>query len=96
MTGQDDPLTEDSITEIDFGTEIDLHHFHPDDTAAAVEEFLRQAVDKGYDRVRIVHGKGMSKKKKWVYSILKEHSRVALFRDDGPNWGATVVYLDKK
>ena len=89
----DDIKTPEYIVEIDFGTEIDLHHIHFRDTGVAVKEFLRQAVEKRYRQVRIVHGKGRSKRKEWVYGILKKHPHVALFKDDGPNWGATIVVL---
>ena len=80
---------------IDFGSEVDLHHFHPRDTEIVVTEFLRQAVEKGYEKVRIVHGKGRSQKKKHVYKILENHPLVAGFGDEGANWGATLVSLEK-
>ena len=78
---------------MEFGKEVDLHHFHPRDTKAVVEEFLRQAVEKGYVRVRIVHGKGRSQKKSQVYAILQGHRQVKTYHDEGANWGATVVFL---
>ena len=81
------------VKTMNFGTEVDLHHFHPKDTRVVVEEFLRQARDAGYERVRIVHGKGRSQKKLQVHAILEAHEEVISFRDDGPNWGATLVFL---
>ncbi len=78
---------------IDFGHEVDLHHFHPKDTKRVIAEFLRQALEKGLSPVRIVHGKGKSVKKKWVYKLLDEHPDVLSYKDQGSNWGATMVEL---
>ncbi len=51
------------------------------------------AVEKKYPTVRIIHGKGKSRKKQQIHAILKEHPRVIVFHDDSHNWGATVVTL---
>lgn len=79
--------------EIDPGEELDLHHFIPDDTEKLVNEYLLYALGKGYGRVRIVHGKGKSKIKLRVCSVLEKHPSVVSFHDDSYNWGATVAYL---
>lgn len=100
MTADNDPEEtiheqgDDEVTEIIFGDEIDLHHFHFKDTGAAVGEFLNQAMAAGLERIRIVHGKGMSKKKEWVYGILDKDPRVKSYINDGSNWGATIVFLN--
>jgi DNA-nicking Smr family endonuclease len=78
---------------IDFGQDVDLHHFHPRDTRAVLDEFFRQAREKGYRRLRIVHGKGRSAKKREVLKYLEELDDVEQFGNDGTNWGATVVLL---
>ncbi len=77
----------------DTGDEIDLHHFHPADTKKVVEFYLAIAIEKRYSKVRIIHGKGKSKKKKEVHDILRTHPGVASFNDDSWNWGSTVVHL---
>jgi len=79
--------------QIDPGEELDLHHFSPADTESLVNEFLRIAVERGYRRVRIVHGKGRSRVKERVYAVLEEHPVVDSFHDDSFNWGATVVEI---
>ncbi len=79
---------------IDFGSEVDLHHFHPRDTGKIIDEFFSQAEEKGISRLRIIHGKGRSQKKIKVYSILEKHPKVVSFRDDGSNWGATIVIMN--
>ncbi len=78
---------------IDFGVECDLHFFGPGETAAVIHEFIRQAVKKGIPRLRLVHGKGKSAKKREACEILESHPDVAGFRDDGPNWGATIITI---
>lgn len=75
------------------GDEIDLHHFHPADTKKVVEHYLDKSVEKKFSKVRIIHGKGKSVKKKEIYKILEEHPRVISFSDDSWNWGATVIHL---
>ena len=80
-------------SEIDFGYECDLHFFEPRETAAVVEEFIRQAAAKGLKKIRLVHGKGTSAKKREVYEILERHRLVVGFCNDGPNWGATIITL---
>lgn len=81
--------------EIDFGNECDLHHFHPKDTKAVILAFISQARVKGLDRLRLVHGKGKSVKKRIALSILENHPDVSDFVDEGSNWGATIIFLDK-
>jgi len=53
-------------------------------------------VKKGLTRVTIIHGKGRSVKKREVLRILEKDPRVLSFRDEGYNWGATKVILEKK
>ncbi|OHD70151.1 MAG: hypothetical protein A2W19_05015 [Spirochaetes bacterium RBG_16_49_21] len=79
---------------IDFGFECDLHFFDPSETAEVVDEFIRQAVRKGMPEIRLVHGKGKSAKKRQVYDILSKHPDVLHYKNDGPNWGATIITLN--
>jgi predicted adenine nucleotide alpha hydrolase (AANH) superfamily ATPase len=83
----------DEIPFPETGDEIDLHHFHPADTERVVKFYLGKSIEKKLKKVRIIHGKGRSKKKKEIYDILKNHPSVISFNDDSWNWGATVVYL---
>ena len=78
---------------IDFGYECDLHFFEPRETAAVLGEFIRQAVENGRSRIRLVHGKGRSAKKREAHDILRAHPDVAGFGDDGANWGATIITI---
>jgi dsDNA-specific endonuclease/ATPase MutS2 len=71
---------------------IDLHTFQPSEVADLVEEYLFQAVRKGFGRVRIIHGRGIGVQREIVHSILKKHDRVLSF-SDVPDRGATLVIL---
>lgn len=73
---------------------IDLHTFLPQETAELVEEYLYQALQKGYREVRIIHGRGAGVQRKIVQSILKKHASVVAFRD-AVDRGSTVVVLKK-
>jgi hypothetical protein len=71
---------------------IDLHPFHARDVAAVVEEYLYQAVRKGFREVRIIHGRGIGVQREIVRSILGKHPSVADFRDM-PDRGSTLATL---
>lgn len=71
---------------------IDLHTFQPGEIADLVEEYLYQAVSKGYREVRIIHGRGIGVQRRIVHSILERHKQVVGFRDEMDH-GSTVVFL---
>ena len=71
---------------------IDLHSFLPREIADLVEEYLYQAVLKGYREVRIIHGRGIGVQRHIVHSVLQKHSSVVAYRDEMDH-GSTVVSL---
>ena len=71
---------------------IDLHSFRPEEVGDLVEEYLYQALLKGYREVRIIHGRGKGVQRAIVHSILQRHPQVISFRD-ASDLGATVVRL---
>ena len=71
---------------------IDLHSFLPQEVGSVVEEYLYQALLKGYREVRIIHGRGVGVQRAIVHSILKKHPKVVSFRDEA-DLGSTVVQL---
>ena len=71
---------------------IDLHSFLPREIADLVEEYLYQAVLKGYREVRIIHGRGIGVQRRMVHSVLQKHSSVVAYRDEMDH-GSTVVTL---
>jgi DNA-nicking Smr family endonuclease len=71
---------------------IDLHAFNPREIEIVVDEYLFQAVAKGFREVRIIHGRGIGVQREIVRSILSKHPNVASFHDV-PNRGSTIVVL---
>lgn len=71
---------------------IDLHAFAPAEVASVVEEYLREAVLRGFRHVRIVHGKGIGVQREIVRTILRDHPHVLAFADL-PGRGATTAEL---
>ena len=73
---------------------IDLHSFLPREIPGLIEEYLFQAMAKGYSEVRIIHGRGIGVQRNIVHSILKKHLSVVSFHD-APDLGSTIVTLLK-
>ena len=71
---------------------IDLHTFQPREIEIVVEEYLFQAIQRGFREVRIIHGRGVGVQREIVQSILKKHPDVISFRD-APDRGSTYVLL---
>ena len=74
---------------------IDLHTFQPKEVRAVVEEYLFQAVRKGFGEVRIIHGRGIGVQREMVRSALGRHPEVVEFWDM-PDRGSTAVRLRQK
>jgi len=75
---------------------LDLHAFAPKDVRPVVEEYLREAVARGFREVRLIHGRGIGVQRASVQSLLAGHPLVLRFLDAPPErggWGATVVVL---
>ena len=75
---------------------FDLHSIPPRDVQRVVVEYLAQAHQSGFTRVRIIHGKGVGVQRETVRSVLAATPFVRHFEDAPPEaggWGATVVYL---
>ena len=71
---------------------IDLHTFQPKEIHIVVEEYLYQAVQKGFREVRIIHGRGIGVQRQIVHSLLSKHPDVISFRDESDR-GSTLVVL---
>ena len=71
---------------------MDLHTFQPREIQIVVEEYLYQAVQRGFREVRIIHGRGIGVQREIVHSILKGHRNVISFHDL-PDRGSTSVVL---
>ena len=76
---------------------IDLHTFDPRETREVVTAYLDEAVESGFESVRIIHGKGHGVQRNIVHSLLSKHPNVTRFHNAPPEtggWGATIVYLN--
>jgi dsDNA-specific endonuclease/ATPase MutS2 len=71
---------------------LDLHSFRPREVASVVEEYLYQALQRGFRLVRIIHGRGIGIQREIVQSILQRHPEVVSFADTSDR-GATIVTL---
>ncbi len=78
--------------EVPIEDSIDLHTFQPKQVRAVVEEYLYQAIQRGFGEVRIIHGKGIGVQREIVHSILSKHPDVAQFTDLGDR-GSTLARL---
>ncbi len=78
--------------EIPIEDSFDLHTFQPREVRIAVEEYLYQAVLRGFREVRIIHGRGIGVQREIVQSLLKTHPDVISLQDVADR-GSTVVVL---
>ena len=75
---------------------FDLHSVPPREVRAVVEEYLREAHERGFRQLRIIHGKGVGVQREIVRSVLARTPFVERFADAPPEaggWGATVAFL---
>ncbi|CAN5615098.1 hypothetical protein BH20ACI4_BH20ACI4_05030 [soil metagenome] len=84
-----------------FGIEItdtlDLHSFSPKDVKSLVENYLQEARNKGFQTVRIIHGKGIGVQREIVRKVLSETGFVHSFKNApefSGSWGSTIAELD--
>src|SRR5213594_3121880 len=82
----------DRMHEVPIEDFIDLHTFQPKEIRIVVEEYLYQAIQRGFREVRIIHGRGIGVQREIVRSILEKHPSVISFRDL-PDRGSTLVEL---
>ena len=91
-------MKEDEIIQYPIEDSIDLHTFRPNEVKDLLNDYLEAANEKGFEEVRIIHGKGIGVLRRIVHSVLKNHPLVISFReaglDDG-GWGATIAVLRK-
>ncbi len=76
---------------------LDLHTFQPRDVKPLLQDYLESCLEKGFDTVRIIHGKGTGTLKRVVRGVLSATPFVRSFHDapeEAGGWGATVVYLE--
>lgn len=96
MSEDDEDFFEDEVVEVPITDELDLHTFHPREVKDLVTNYLDEAAERGFETVRIVHGKGKGVLRRTVQGALDRHPKVASYELGGSHegsWGATVVTL---
>ena len=88
--GDGDDAPED-VHVVPIEDQIDLHHFAPRDIASVVDEYLREAREKGFHEVRVIHGRGKGVQRQRVQKQLARHPLVESYRSDGT--GSTLAKL---
>ena len=78
--------------EVPIEDSMDLHSFQARDVPIVVEEYLYQAIQRGFREVRIIHGRGIGVQREIVQSIIGKHPDVVSYRD-APDRGSTYVTL---
>ncbi len=94
----DDDFFPDPVA-IPIENEIDLHSFSPRDIPIVVQEYCREAAERGFEEVRIMHGKGKGVQRRIVQSELARHPDVEAWWDAPPmrgGLGATFARLRTK
>ncbi|MCB1023519.1 MAG: Smr/MutS family protein [Acidobacteria bacterium] len=74
---------------------LDLHSFRPDEIRKVTEIFLEEARAKGFQTVRIIHGKGIGVQREIVRNLLSKLEFIKRYSNgdefSGGGSGATVV-----
>ncbi len=92
-------MEEDETIQYPIEDSIDLHTFRPKEVKELVNDYLEEASEKGFEEVRIIHGKGIGVLRQIVHSVLKSHPLVISFKEAdlaAGGWGATIAVLRKK
>lgn len=92
---QDDNRLPETI-ELPITDVLDLHSFRPSEIGELVREWLEQVHARGWQQVRIIHGKGKGVQRDLVRRILAADPRVLEYGDPPGHhggWGATFVTL---
>ena len=83
--------------ELEITDSLDLHAFHPKDVKAVTEAYLEEARKRGFQLVRLIHGKGIGVQREIVRSVLAETAFVKSFKSGDEmsgGWGATIAELE--
>jgi dsDNA-specific endonuclease/ATPase MutS2 len=91
----DNPFPEP--VELEITDTIDLHAFSPKDIKAVTIAYLAEARAKGFNIVRIIHGKGIGVQREIVRNVLRETSFVKAFKSGegfGGEGSTVVTFFD--
>jgi DNA-nicking Smr family endonuclease len=86
----------DEPVELPIDGVLDLHTFRPNEVKDLVPDYLAECRQRGIQRVRIIHGKGIGNLRRTVHALLERNPAVASFAlasEPFGGWGATIVHL---
>ena len=75
---------------------LDLHGIAPREVGDLVDDYLDACGERGIERVRVIHGKGIGALRETVHARLRKRADVLGFElggEGGGGWGATIVRL---
>ena len=93
-TPEDSPS--DDFFVIEITTVLDLHSVPSPDVEGVVKAYLEEVVARGWQAVRIIHGRGIGVRREIVRSVLARTPSVIAYGDapaEAGGWGATVITL---
>ena len=96
MSSQGDESQEEEEC-VRLGDELDLHTFAPKDVPKLIPDYIDDCLERGYEQVRIIHGKGKGVQRRIVHSALEKHPGVRRFylaEATAGGWGATIAELE--
>lgn len=76
---------------------LDLHTFRPQEILEIVDAYIEAAIEKGFEEVRLIHGRGKGVQRARVQQWLDRDPRVLRWQEAPPGrggWGATLAWLD--
>ncbi len=94
-----EPYDEGEVEVVEIEDSIDLHGFLPRDILSVVESYLEAAEEKGFDEVRLIHGRGKGVQRQRIQQLLASHPAVERFATAPAgrgSTGATIVWLRAK
>lgn len=91
-------MTDDApdVVVVPIADALDLHPFAPAEIPSVVESYLDAAVQAGFRKVRLIHGRGIGVQRARVRATLERHPGVERFGDAPAargGIGATIVHL---
>jgi DNA mismatch repair protein MutS2 len=73
--------------------EVDLHGMFAEEARDQLERAIAEAIDAGFNRIRIVHGKGSGVLRREVRDLLKHHPKVRTYQFAAPHDGGEGVTI---
>lgn len=89
-------MDDEAPIEIPITDVFDLHSVPSRDAKAIVEAYLEEAYSRGFQCVRIIHGRGIGVRREMVRKVLSGLPFVESFGDapmEAGGWGATIATL---